>query len=127
MSHFTRIKTQLIERDYLTRALADLGYSWEEGTVEVRGYAGNRAQVDLRVPTRTPGYDIGFQKCGDAYELVADWWGIKDVVREPFLRKLTQRYAYHAARAQLEQQGFALVSEEQSEVGQIHLLLRRMG
>jgi hypothetical protein len=37
-----------------------------------------------------------------------------------------QRYAYHAARAKLEDQGFALVREEVQQGERIHLVLRRM-
>ena len=40
--------------------------------------------------------------------------------------RLTQRYAYHVARAKLEAQGFALVTEETQLDGQMHLVLQRM-
>jgi len=126
MSHFTRIKTQMVEREYLKRALKDLGYAWEEGNVEVRGYGGRRTRVEIKVGAGSRGYDIGFRKAGSAYEIVADWWGIRGISREEFPQQVTQRYAYHAARAKLEEQGFALVSEEVQEGERIHLLLRRM-
>ena len=35
MSHFTRLKTQMVEKEYLTQALRDLGYGYEEGSVKV--------------------------------------------------------------------------------------------
>ena len=126
MSHFTRVKTQMIEREYLTKALQDLGYKYEVGKVQVRGYGGNRSGVEIKVATQNPGYDIGFHKTGDAYEIVADWWGLHDINREQFLQQLTQRYAYHAARAKLEEQGFTLVSEEGQVGERVHLVLRRM-
>ena len=132
MSHFTRIQTQMVDRAYLVHALEDLGLAFEEGAQAVRGYGGQRTNVELRVPTRSPGYDIGFRKApragGEAaYEIVADWWGIRDVNRDSLVQRLTQRYAYHAARDQLEAQGFTLVSEERQADGQVHLLLRRTG
>lgn len=126
MSHFTSIKTQMVEKPYLVQALKDLGYACKEGRVEVRGYGGSRAAVEVKVATRNPGYDIGFRKADGAYEVVADWWGIRDLPQEHFVQQLTQRYAYHAARAKLEEQGFALVAEETQKDGQIHLVLRRM-
>jgi hypothetical protein len=43
------------------------------------------------------------------------------------LEQLLQRYAYHVAKAKLQDQGFALVSEKQETTGQIRLVLRRMG
>jgi len=78
------------------------------------------------VPTGSHGYEIGFHKSGDSYEVVADWWGIRQIHRDEFLRQLSQRYAYQVARAKLEDQGFELVSEEVEQKGRIHLTLRRM-
>ncbi len=102
------------------------GYTWEEGNIEIRGYGGQRGRVGIKVSTESPGYDIGFRKVGDAYELVADWWGVRGINREQFVQQMAQRYAYHAARAKLAEQGFALVNEEMQEGQRIHLVLRRM-
>lgn len=124
MSHFTRIKTRMVEQEYLTRALKDLGYACEEGDVKIRGFGGRRTQVQIRVKSR--GYDIGFRKVGGAYEVVADWWGVRGVKQKQFIQQVSQRYAYHATRAKLEEQGFTLVSEEVQDGDRIHLVLRRM-
>ena len=127
MSHFTRLKTRMVNLRYLTAALGDLGYEYETGALEIRGFGGNRTPVEIRVRTKNPEYDIGFRRDGDGYVIVADWWGIKDIKEEAFLQKVTQRYAYQGARAALEkEQDFALVSEEVDEEGRIHLVLRRM-
>ena len=126
MPHFTRMQTRMVEKTYLLQALADRGYICEEGPVEIRGYGGNRTRVDLKVVTKNPGYDIGFRKVDNTYEIVADWWGIRDTKQEQFLQQVLQRYAYHAARAKLAEQGFALVNEEVQEGGRVHLVLRRM-
>ncbi|MBC6417556.1 MAG: DUF1257 domain-containing protein [Prochloron sp. SP5CPC1] len=126
MSHFTTIKTKIVEKEYLQRALTDLGYTYEEGKVQVRGYQGNRTEVEVKITTNSPGYDIGLRKTGDSYEVIADWWGIKNMTSQKFLQPLNQRYAYHAAKAKLEAQGFSLVSEQQEEGEKIHLVLRRM-
>lgn len=126
MSHFTRITTQMVEKEYLKQALQDLGYTCEEGSLEIRGYGGQRTRVEIKIATTSPGYDIGFRQVGESYELVADWWGIRDINREQFLQQVTQRYAYHTARAKLEEQGFALVNEEVQEGQRLHLVLQRM-
>ncbi|MBV9468156.1 MAG: DUF1257 domain-containing protein [Abitibacteriaceae bacterium] len=126
MSHFSRIKTQMVVQEHLVQALKDLGYTCEEGNVEVLGYGSNRTRVEVKISTRNSGYDIGFHKTGNAYEMVADWWGIRDIRQADFLQQVTQRYAYNAARAKLEEQGFSLVTEEQERDGCIHLVLRRM-
>lgn len=125
MSHFTRLKTKMTVREHLTGALDDLGYRCEEGDVEIRGYGGNRTKVQIRVPTANAGYDIGFTESGGSYALIADWWGIEDLDSEVFIRDLTKRYAYRAACATLEEQGFALVDEEVAQDGRLHLTLRR--
>lgn len=125
MSHFSRIKTQMVEKEYLKQALADLGYAFEEGDVKVRGWLGRRVPVEIKVRTSNPGYDIGFRKGDAAYECVADWYGVRGVSQHRFLEQVTQRYAYHAALARLKEQGFDLVNEEIQKNGQIHLVLRR--
>jgi hypothetical protein len=126
MSHFTRIRTRMVEREFLLAALRDLGYVPEEGPVEARGYNGIRTRVQIKVPTRQPGYDIGFRQTDDGYEVVADWYGIRGVEQKDFVQRLHQRYAYHAARARLQEQGFNLVSEENQADGRVHLVLRRL-
>ena len=125
MSHFTTVATQMVESEFLLAALRDLGYT-PEHTGAVRGFAGSSEAGEFKVATGSKGYDIGFRKSGDRYEMVADWWGIRDVNQEEFVRRLTQRYAYHAARAKLEEQGFDLVQEQQQQGGGIHLVLRRV-
>lgn len=125
MSHFTRIKTQMAVKEYLLHALKELGHAYVEGTAEIRGFGGRKMQVEIRLP-RPAGYDIGFRKEDAGYECVADWWGVRGTSQEQFLQPLTRRYAYHAARARLEEKGFSLVSEETSADGRVHLVLRRV-
>src|SRR5262249_29060563 len=85
-----------------------------------------RTRVEIKVPTRQAGYDIGFRRTEAGYEVVADWYGIRGIEQKDFVRRLQQRYAYHAARARLEEQGFSLVSEESQADGRVHLVLRRL-
>ena len=116
MSHISRIKTQMVEKEYLLTALKDAGYRYEEG----------KNLVDIKVHTKFFSSAIVFRKSGQAYECVADWMGVRGIKQQEFIQQITQRYAYHAARAKLEAQGFALVSEEVQEGNRIHLRLRRM-
>lgn len=126
MSHFSRIRTQMVVKDYIFRALADLGFSYEEGEdLEVRGFGGQKMKVEIKVPLKLS-YDLGLRRQGDNYEIVADWFGVRGVKQKEFTQQLNQRYAYHAARAKLEKQGFNLVEEKVEETGQIRLTLRRM-
>lgn len=124
MSHFSRIQTALMEKEYLLMALKDLGMEYQEGDLSIKGFAG-KMKVDIRVSLPLS-YDIGFRKGANGYELVADWFGVRGIQRDQFLKQLKQRYAYHVTRSKLEKQGFTLVEEEVKETGQIRLLLRRM-
>lgn len=125
MSHFTTIKTKIIDKEYLKKALTDLGYSYQEGNLQIHGYQGH-TPVEIKIPTQNSGYDIGFRQNNQVYEVVADWWGIKNIDRQQFLLDINQRYAYHAARNKLEERGFSLVTEEVQQEGKIHLVLRRI-
>ena len=124
MSHISHVKTQMVEKEFLIQALKDLGYAYEEGDLEIKGTGGKKAHVAIKINLRLS-LDIGFQKNGDAYEIVADWYGVRGLKKKEFTEKVAQRYAYAATRAKLEEQGFSLVSEEVGEKGKIHLVLRR--
>jgi hypothetical protein len=126
MSHFSTVKTRMVRREFLEAALKDLGYVPEVGTSQIRGFGGNRTAVEIRVRTKNPAYDIGFRRAGDAYEIVADWWGITETTQDRFFRDLAQRYAYRAVRAELEIRGqFSVASETVDAEGRIHVVLRR--
>ena len=126
MSHFSRIKTKMVEADYITQALDDLGYEWESGEVLVHGFAGARRKANIRVKMAALSAEIGFIQTPQGYDLVADWAMVRGINRDKFTNQVMQRYAYHAARAQLEKQGFNLVSEETQADGQVRLVLRRV-
>ncbi len=124
MSHISHIKTRMVEKEFLIQAIKDLGYSYEEGDLEIQGTGGKKAPVAIKINLRLS-LDIGFQKNGTAYEIIADWYGVRGLKKKEFTEKIIQRYAYIATRAKLEEQGFTLVSEEVGEKGKIHLVLRR--
>ncbi|HVN53492.1 MAG TPA: DUF1257 domain-containing protein [Anaerolineaceae bacterium] len=124
MSHFSRLKTLIVEKELLILALKELGYQPEEGELYIRGFGGDRTKVELKV-ARKFGYEIGFRKGEGTYEVVADWFGVHGISQKDFVQQLNQRYAYHAARVKLEEQGFTLTSEEVQADGRIHLVLRR--
>mgnify|MGYP002480225152 CR=1 FL=1 len=126
MSHFSTLQTKIVVKEYLKKALDDLNYEWEEGNIEVRGYRGNRIPAEIRISTGNPVYDIGFRKQDENYEIVADWWGIKNIQQEEFVNNLNRRYAYNAVKDQLEQQDFTFVEEEVRADKSIRISVRRM-
>lgn len=129
MSHFTTIKTAIVSKSHLLQALqdvlADFGLGEVRENATVRGYGGQSTQAEVVVSTRNRGYDLGFRREGEAYVLVADWYGLRDVKQDELLSRVQQRYAYHVVREQLDQKGFALVEEEVRPDQTIHLVLRR--
>lgn len=129
MSHFTTIKTKFVAIEPLTAALADIRAQFNLGELRqntaINGWRGNTTRGDLVLATRNAGYDVGFIKTGDTYDLTADQYGIHDFKMEQLTTALQQRYAYHAVKQKLDQQGFSLVEEEQQQGGAIHLVLRR--
>ncbi|WP_017327193.1 DUF1257 domain-containing protein [Synechococcus sp. PCC 7336] len=127
MSHFSQIKTKILDLNALEAALSELGIDSERGEMQVRGYRGNTQAASLIVH-QDNGYDIGFQWNGDAYQLVADlqyWkqpWSV-----ETFIDKVTQRYAYQTIVGESSRKGFQLVEQKQAEDGSVRLVLQRWG
>lgn len=124
MSHITRLKTQMVEKEFVLQALTDLGYRYEEGDLEIHSAGAAKTRVQIKVLLRLS-LDIGLRETPQGYEIIADWWGVRGLKQADFTNALLQRYAYLATRAKLEAQGFNLV-EETNEDGQVHLTLRRM-
>ena len=52
---------------------------------------GRKMEVDLRIKMKG-GYDIGFVKSGDNFEVVADWDMVQTTSQESFVAEITRRY-----------------------------------
>ncbi len=124
MSHISRIKTKMEVKEFMLQAITDLGYRYEEGNLTLSGF-GEETRVDIKIHMRLS-FDIGLRATPKGYEIIADWWGVRGIKKQELTDKLMQRYAYHATKAKLEEQGFTLVSEENQKDGQIRLVLRRV-
>jgi hypothetical protein len=125
MSHFSRIQTRFVDRPFLTQALQDLGFQFEEGSLSVQGFKGQQEMVQILVKLQNS-YDIGLRQVDDAFEIIADWAGVRGFSQKDFIQQLTQRYAYRATMSKLEAQGFTLVEDTRQSDGQIHMVLRRV-
>lgn len=134
MSHFTTLKTQITDLKALQAALADVGFPEVEvhTTAEhLHGYRGDVRPQTAEVIVRRQhlgwlSNDLGFKRnAGGTFDAVISDYD-RPKYSEEWLQRLTQRYAYHVARARLEEQGFALVAEENAKDGRIYLTLRRM-
>ena len=127
MSHFTRVKTQINDREMLVKALDDLKYNHASSGL-VRGYQGNKTKADL-VVTLAGQYDIGFEQDKEGfYQVVADWWGVAQdaqLNQDKFLAPVTQRYAYHKVVAEVAKQGFQIVQEHTGVDNTVRVTVRR--
>lgn len=135
MSHFTRIKTQIKDKEVLVRCLKELGYQVHSQS-KIRGYGRRREKIELAV-RMDAGYDIGFvRNIGGTFSIVADWWGVTGTNQRDFStrlqeqfeeveRKIRREYALKTVLEQTQQQGFSLVEQEEQRNGSIHIVVRR--
>jgi len=122
VSHFTTLRTRFTEVEHLLAALTDLGFAEtqiqrHEVPVALFGYEGDerpqRAEIVIRRQHVGPlSNDIGFARQADGtYQALISEFDRRHDYDQGWLEQLTQRYAYHAARSRLAEQGFDLVAE----------------
>ena len=109
MSHFTTIKVKIKNSEILHQVLQELGYQVECNTT-VRGYQGKKTQAEYVIRQKN-GYDIGFRRNGENYEIVADFWGAR-MNQQEFVNSITQKYAHKTLMATVQEQGFNVEEEE---------------
>lgn len=137
MSHLTRIRTKIADRDMLVAALRKLGYDVIEGPTTVRDVLLDTRPVDLKISLPQEGREIGFALENGSYTIVADWWRVSETSGDRLKRQLQeeieeathrvrQQYAVTATKEKLAEQGFDVVEESTEESGEVRLLLRRM-
>jgi hypothetical protein len=134
MSHFTVIKTKIIDADILLKVLAELGFKKVKVYGKARhlfGYMGDvRPQTAEIIIRRWHiglfSNDIGFKRNPDgAFDAIISQF---DSARfnTKWLEHLCQRYAYYIATEKLLSQGFEIVEENTSRDKAIHITLRRI-
>lgn len=122
MSHFSTIKVQIKNGDTLYQVLQELGYQVERNTA-VRGYQGDTTQADY-VIRQSNGYDLGFRRNSENYELVADFWGAR-IDEKAFINSISQKYAHKTLMATVQEQGFNVEEEETLQDGTVRLVVGR--
>ncbi|MBC8231069.1 DUF1257 domain-containing protein [bacterium] len=86
MSHFSRLRTKIKDKDTLLNCLKELGYQVQLGG-SIQGFQGRR-DVEVAVRLRE-GYDIGFVRgASGTYDIIADWWGVKGTTQRQFISRL---------------------------------------
>jgi hypothetical protein len=122
MSHFTTIKVQIKQGEVLLQVLKELGYQVEQNT-QVRGYMGDKTNAEY-VIKQSNGYDLGFRKNGEGYELVADFWGA-EINQQEFVNHISQKYAHKTLMKTIQTEGFNVEEEEVLADGTVRVLVGR--
>lgn len=120
MSHFTTIKVEIKNGELLHQVLEELGYQ-VECNVQVRGYQGDRTNAEY-VIRQSNGYDLGFRRNGEDYELVADFWGAR-INRQEFINSIGQKYARKSLMAAVHLEGFNVEEEETLADGTVRVVV----
>lgn len=124
MFHLTKIETKIQDLEYLKKALERLGYNYQEGEIEIKGYSGTE-KVSLAVYPKEGGYPIGFRKKGKDYEMVADWWRVNNAEKNKFINSLTQTYSYFTVIGESQKAGFNITNDEKMKDGTIKIVVQR--
>jgi hypothetical protein len=122
MSHFTTIQVQITNGETLEQVLQELDYQVDRDAM-VRGYAGNKIKADY-VVRQANGYDLGFRKRGENYELIADFWGAQ-IDEKAFVNEVSRRYAHKSLLASVQNQGFTIEQEETLKDGSVRVVVGR--
>ncbi len=120
MSHFTTIKVEIKNGEILHQVLQECGYQVESQT-NVRGYQGNTTEAEY-VIRQSNGYDLGFRRNGENYEIVADFWGAK-INQRDFINKISQKYAHKTLMQSVQEQGFDIETEEILDDGTVRVVV----
>jgi hypothetical protein len=125
MSHFTRIKTKLSDGDLVEDTLRALGLKYSRKNEAIRGWGRGVTTAEFRITLGASSYDIGLQRKGNSYEVVADWMGVRGISREKFVSDLNRTYALLGTKKLLEKQGFNVSSEVKQTDGSIKMVLKK--
>lgn len=134
MSHYSKIKTKICEREALVKALQEMGYrdiEVNDTAQHLFGYQGDRRPEQAEVIIRRKfisqaSNDIGFRRSADGtYEAIVSEYDEK-ILGKDWVGKVCQKYAEHAVLSKLEAQGFSVQERQIDPVTKkVHLVLKR--
>lgn len=131
MSHFTSVKTRIMDLECLELALVELDYRVLH-QARIRGWENQqrKAAMVASFPDLLCEYDIGFvhNLKTQTYDMVADWWAIRDKIgqdQDQLTQSIVQRYAYQKVLKEVKLQGFMIAQQEQSADQSIRLVVRK--
>lgn len=78
MSHFTSLsKVDVVDKQAFIKAAKELGFTEVILNGKMNGYQGNKMDADVVVRKKGCPYDIGLVKKGKKFDVISDWWGVR--------------------------------------------------
>ena len=120
MSHLTKIKVQIKNGEILHQVLQEMDYKLEYNAMVADPF-GNTKQAEY-VIRRKYGYDWGFRRDGENYEILMRGGGL---MPQTVINEITQKYAHKALMAAAREQGFNIEEEETLADGTVRVVVGR--
>ncbi|MFV2176429.1 DUF1257 domain-containing protein [Actinomadura sp. LOL_016] len=121
------MRTRFADGTVLRRALEEMGHEVRPVGRGVRGWLGQRTEAEFKIRPGRGNHEIGFVGSKAGYEVVADWYGIRDTTERKFVQELKQTYALVSTVSTLRERGFEIDRRSTEESGEIRVVLRRVG
>ncbi len=130
MSHFTKIKTVLKDKECLLESLKNLDYKVEVNT-SIKGYQGKTTHGDIVIKTNSS-YDVGFVKnATDTYDIVADWYGARRAIgksKKVFTEEVQKEYTINKTIKTVRKKGYRIQSRKNiAETEEVKLIVVKRG
>jgi len=125
MSHFTKVQTKIFDKEILISTLKQLKYTVFEGKSTLKGYEGQKKNIDILVKLNSS-YDIGFTQNKDgSFSIIADWWGVTKVKKDDFTRMVNQNYSLNMISREMKKKGYKIVEQKDLEDKSIKVVVRK--
>ena len=126
MSHFTTIKTEILDPEILKRTLSELKFDFQENG-KIPGHQGRIENVDIVVKIFGSSY-LGFNKRSgeENYEIRGTIEVLNQKEVKESINLIRGEYAYRKIVHESRKRGFSLVQEERLKAGTIKLVLRKV-
>ena len=126
MSHFTTIKTEILDPEILKETLSDLKFEFRENG-QIPGHQGRIENVDIAVKIFGSSC-LGFNKRSEEenYEIKGTSEFLNQREVKESINRIRSEYARRKIIHETRKRGFSLVQEERSKTGAIKLVLRKV-
>ena len=126
MSHFTTIKTEILDPEILKKTLSELKFEFQENG-KILEYQGRIENVDIAVKMFGSSC-LGFNKRSEEenYEIRGTSEILNQKEVKEIINLIRSEYAYRKIVHESRKRGFSLVQEERLKAGTIKLVLRKV-